>query len=103
MYEFPIKIYEKQMEFKNELDKETDAQILKAVQTVGISVDKEELVKALEYDRHQYDKGYHDAYMQFSDKRAWEEIHAWLVNIKDGLAQIEKVVNKALEQEETND
>lgn len=35
--------------------------ILKAVQKVGVSVDKEELLKALSYDRYQYDKGFNDA------------------------------------------
>ena len=36
-------------------------QIVQAVQNCGISVDKEELMKALMYDRQQYDKGYADA------------------------------------------
>lgn len=36
--------------------------VYKAVQDVGISVDKEELVKALKYDREQYYKGYADGY-----------------------------------------
>ena len=31
-----------------------------AVLKVGITVDKEELIKALRYDRGQYEKGYHD-------------------------------------------
>lgn len=34
--------------------------IFKAVQDVGIFVDKVELVRALRYDRHQYEKGYND-------------------------------------------
>ena len=33
---------------------------VKAVQNVGINVDKEELLKALEYDRDQYRKGFAD-------------------------------------------
>lgn len=33
-----------------------------AVQNVGIYVDKEELIKALSYDRGQYEKGYADGY-----------------------------------------
>ena len=35
--------------------------VFKAVRKVGINVDKEELLKALIYDRGQYDKGYEDA------------------------------------------
>lgn len=38
-----------------------DGEIYKAVQRVGITVDKDELIKALEYDRGQYEKGYADA------------------------------------------
>ena len=37
-----------------------DNEILKAVQNVGVNVDKEELLKALQYDRGQYQKGYDD-------------------------------------------
>lgn len=29
-------------------------------QKLGFNIDKEELVKALQYDRHQYEKGYQD-------------------------------------------
>ena len=32
--------------------------IAKAIQEYGITVDKDELIKALQYDRHQYAKGY---------------------------------------------
>ena len=34
--------------------------IVKAVQDAGVIVDKEELVKALMYDRNQYEEGYRD-------------------------------------------
>ena len=35
--------------------------IFKAIQNVDINVDREELIKALKYDRDQYNKGYEDA------------------------------------------
>ena len=35
-----------------------DGEVFKAVQKVGINVDRDELLKALDYDREQYDKGY---------------------------------------------
>lgn len=35
-----------------------------AVQNVGIYVDKDELIKALQYDRGQYSKGYSNGYAQ---------------------------------------
>ena len=54
MWESPIQILQTQMQM--ELEGET----LKAVQKVGVNVDKEELLRALSYDRGQYDKGYQD-------------------------------------------
>ena len=39
---------------------EYDNQVMKAVMRLGIRVDKEELIKALRYDRDQYEKGYND-------------------------------------------
>ncbi len=55
MYKSPIDIIYGQMETQLE------GTVLKAVQNVGVDVDKEELIRALQYDRHQYSKGYHDA------------------------------------------
>ena len=54
MYESPIELIRTQM--KMALDNE----IFKAVQNVGVNVDKEELLKTLQYDRSQYQKGYDD-------------------------------------------
>lgn len=62
MYESPIKIIQSQLEMKLEDD------ILKAVQSRYIDVDKEELIKALVYDRNQYNKGYVDAKMECDEK-----------------------------------
>lgn len=56
MYESPIEaIYEN---VKTQFD---DA-VLKAVQKVGINVDKGELIRALRYDRDQYNHGYSDGW-----------------------------------------
>lgn len=59
MYESPITIVygDIQTEFK----RETESLIVRCVQNVGVDVNKDELVKALSYDRDQYDKGYADA------------------------------------------
>ena len=43
------------------MNEDFENSIFKAIQKVGINVDKEELLKALIYDRGQYDKGYEDA------------------------------------------
>ena len=39
-----------------------DNEVLRAVQSVGINVDKDELIKALDYDRKQYEQGYRNGY-----------------------------------------
>ena len=61
MYESPIEtIYENvQAQFE-------DA-VLKAVQKAGINIDKEELIKALHYDRNQYNYGYSDGWKARED------------------------------------
>ena len=54
MYESPIEIITGQIKTNYE-----DA-IYCAVQNVGINVDREELLKALEYDRGQYEEGFRE-------------------------------------------
>lgn len=56
MYEEPIKLIETQM--RTAIENE----IFRAIKEVGVDVNKEELIKALQYDRHQYSKGYKDGY-----------------------------------------
>ena len=61
MYESPIKIIAGQIKTNYE------DEIFRAIQNVGINVDREELLKALEYDRGQYEngweEGFHDGYV----------------------------------------
>ena len=59
MYKPPIEIVMKEVFQK--MNEDFENSVLKAVQKVDINVDKEELLKALIYDRGQYDKGYEDA------------------------------------------
>ena len=54
MYEDVIKL------IKTNMEMQIEDEIMRAVQRVGVTVDKDELLKALEYDRRQYDKGYSD-------------------------------------------
>lgn len=53
-YESPIEMIMGQMHM------EVEGKICKAVQDIGVNVDREELLKALRYDRGQYGKGYAD-------------------------------------------
>lgn len=57
-YESPILVVEQATKSFNET---VDSLIMSEVRRVGVYVNKEELVKALAYDRGQYEKGYEDA------------------------------------------
>ena len=59
MYESPIDIIYNDIQYK--VVEEFDKNVVSAVQSYGIDVNKEELLKALRYDRQQYEKGYADA------------------------------------------
>jgi len=53
-YESPIDL------IISEMNMRMDGEIFKAVQNVGVNVERDELIKALAYDRDQYQKGYND-------------------------------------------
>lgn len=59
MYESPIEMIME--DIQTQIVKQQENDIYQAVQKYGIVVDKEELIKALQYDREQYTKGYKDA------------------------------------------
>ena len=66
MYASPIeKIYG---ELETQMIQEDENMVMKAVRKVGVNVDKEELIKALQYDRKQYTKGYSDGKSDILDK-----------------------------------
>lgn len=69
MYIPPIEIIQVPVEFDNtimqvekRLNKGMEEQVYRAVAQCEIVVDKEELIKALQYDREQYRKGYGDGH-----------------------------------------
>lgn len=59
MYESPIEMIME--DIQTQIVKQQENDIYQAVQRYGIVIDKEELIKALQYDREQYTKGYKDA------------------------------------------
>ena len=66
MYKSPIeKIYG---ELQTQMVQEDENMVMKAIREVGINVDKKELIKALQYDRNQYTKGYEDGKNEVLDK-----------------------------------
>lgn len=56
MYESPINLI--YGDFQTKVSENNDKMILEAIQKVGVDVDKDELIRALNYDREQYEKGY---------------------------------------------
>ena len=56
MYKSPIEIIYGDMQTKLESD------VFNIIQNYGVDVDKDELIRALQYDRGQYDNGYRDGY-----------------------------------------
>ncbi len=66
MYESPIDIVVG--EIHTAMIKERENQIYKAIQSYGVNVNREELIKALQYDRNQYDKGFRDGIKEFAER-----------------------------------
>lgn len=62
MYEPPIELILGDMRTK------VDNHVFEVVQNVGVTVDRNELIKALQYDRQQYKKGFEDGFRCANDK-----------------------------------
>lgn len=61
MWESPINVIEIQEPIIEQLNNEREEMVLKQIWKIGVDVNKKELLKALQYDRNQYEKGYADA------------------------------------------
>jgi hypothetical protein len=67
MYESPITITERIVnKIREQQENDIMNNILIASAEYGIYVNKDELIKALQYDRKQYDKGFVDGYSEFA-------------------------------------
>ncbi|MBO5811388.1 MAG: hypothetical protein J6R32_11260 [Bacteroidales bacterium] len=76
MYNSPIKIFENAMQ---EQIQEKENQIFTTIKSqIAVDVDKDELLKALRYDRHQYEQGYEDGVM--NERQHWINWLTWLMN-----------------------
>ena len=62
MYESPIKIIESTIDsiYKDIVKKKDDAIFVEIQSSFGVDLDRGELIRALQYDRNQYEKGYAD-------------------------------------------
>lgn len=73
MYESPIAIIEQKI--LNEQKKQLKNALMYEIRmNYQIDVDKDELIRALQYDREQYEKGYQDG------KAAMKKTGKWLIN-----------------------
>ncbi len=66
MYNSPIKIYETAMQ--TIMEERENAIFAKVQSAFDVDVDKAELIRALQYDRGQYEKGYLDGLKAVTDK-----------------------------------
>lgn len=62
MYNSPIEV------IFDDIKTNLEGYVVNSVQRMGICVDKDELVKALEYDRGQYERGYRDGKLYAMDE-----------------------------------
>ena len=61
MYKTPVEIiYERVDRVVKDAQEILDDHIMKEILRVGVVVDKDELIRAMHYDRRQYEKGYQD-------------------------------------------
>lgn len=69
MYKCPIEFIESAADsFDVSIEKTKNELVYQTVSKIGVEVDKEELLKALKYDRGQYEKGYRDGYQAGIEK-----------------------------------
>lgn len=77
MYESPVNLIVQDIE--TQMVQKEEQMILEAIRKYDVVVDKEELIKAINYDRNQYSKGYKDGVNDVFDKlRAEIENHCGL-------------------------
>ena len=83
MYDSPIKLIDRIVnQFTEQINEATDESIYKAVLEVGVHVDKDELIKALRYDRGQYERGFLDGMFSVQNEGEW--IYHGCVSSYDG-------------------
>lgn len=76
MYNSPITVIENLVQ---EQTQEKENEIFTTIKSqIAVDVDKDELLKALRYDRHQYEQGYEDGVM--NERQHWINWLTWLMN-----------------------
>lgn len=101
MYESPLtKIYGT---IQNQIIKQDEENTMYVVnRAVGYDVDKEELIKALNYDRDQYKKGYADAMAVIEDIKTdideqYDRVKPYNIEVAGGLDMALEIINRHIE------
>ena len=81
MYESPISLL--MNDIYTDVVKRQEEGVYQAIVKYGINVDKDELVKALEYDRKQYGFGYKDGVLEFAN---YLKNHSFLCDPDNGFS-----------------
>ena len=76
MYDCPIKTYMEPVQIKYE------DEIVRAVQRVGIDVNKDELIKAIQGDRERYEKAFREGWNACEEH--YHEVHEEIKRLIDG-------------------
>lgn len=97
MYESPINLVVQDIE--TQMVQKEEQTILEAIKKYDVVVDKDELIKAINYDRNQYSKGYKDGVNNILDKiRAEiEEYKSRQLALAIGVKDLERGKQIALE------
>ena len=82
------------------IEEQHDHQIVATIrEQYHVECDREELIKALNYDRQQYEKGYEDARRTFSASLPlYDAVHNYLLSHE--VSEVLEVVLKAVEEYE---
>ena len=82
MYESPVNLIYHDIE--TQIIQQQEQTILEAIRRYDVVVDKEELIKAINYDRNQYSKGYKDGVNDTLDKIRAKIEEQVLESLSDG-------------------
>lgn len=96
MYESPINIFTVADRIVEDIQKSQEEYVMSYVKELGITADKEELVRALKYDRNQYEKGYLDGMHYVLTE---ENIVDWMAEYikNNSIKSLMELVMKAIE------
>lgn len=85
----------------DEMNTRLEGQILEEIQSVGVYVNKEELIKAMNYDREQYSKGFENGYNKAIDdfsRELSDKIMSEIDDCAEELQWIEEIAKRLKER-----